>query len=65
MEGIIYIVGAFVFGVGYALIKPLLDAPWLITIAIVYFGLLRLAAYAVKRHALRRALSRASTNKRA
>jgi hypothetical protein len=65
MESIIYIGGAFVFGIGYALLKPLLDAPWLIAIAIAYFGLLRLAAYAAKRYVLRRALSRASNTKQA
>ncbi len=65
MEGTIYICGAVIFGVGYALLKPMLDGPWLIAIAIVYFGLLRLAAYAAKRHALRRALARASNNERA
>ena len=65
MEGIIYICGAIAFGIAYAFLKPMLDGPWLIAIAIVYFGLLRLAGYAAKRHVLRRALAPASSNKRA
>ncbi len=65
MEGIIYICGAIAFGVGYAFLKPALDGPWLIAITVAYFGLLRLAAYAAKGHALRKMLARASNNRRA
>jgi hypothetical protein len=65
MESIIYIGGAFVFGISYAFLKPLLDAPWLIAIAIVYFCFLRPVGYAAKRYALRRALGRASNTKQA
>ena len=64
MEGIIYIAGALVFGVGYAFIKPMVEAPWLIAIAIVYFGLLRLAAQYAAKYAMRRELSRATNRQK-
>ena len=58
MEGIIYIAGALAFGVGYALLKPTVDGPWLIAIAVVYFGLLRLVGNYVAKRKLRIAIAR-------
>jgi len=63
MESIIYICGAIIFGIGYAFLKPTLDGPWLIAIAVAYFGLLRLTASAARRYASRRALARSPNDK--
>ncbi|RYY22407.1 MAG: hypothetical protein EOP62_23230 [Sphingomonadales bacterium] len=64
MEGIIYIAGALVFGFGYAFLKPIVEAPWLIAIAIAYFWLLRLAAQYAAKYAMRREVSRATNRKK-
>ena len=64
MEGIIYIAGALVFGVGYAFLKPIVEAPWLIAIAIAYFGLLRLAGQYATKYAMRRGISRATNRQK-
>ena len=59
MGGMIYIAGALIFGIGYAFLKPHLEAPWLIVIAVAYFALLRLLGQYADRYSLRRAISRA------
>jgi hypothetical protein len=64
MEGIIYIAGALVFGIAYALLKPIVDGSWLVAIAVAYFGLLRLIGHYAAKYALRRAIGRAGSKQK-
>jgi len=61
MEGIIYIAGVIVFGVAYAFLKPALSGPWLVAIAVAYFGLLRFAGHHAAKRALRRSIASAGS----
>jgi hypothetical protein len=64
MEGIIYIAGAVVFGVVYAFIKPAVDGPWLVAIAVAYFALLRLVGHCAAKLVLRKAISSAGSKEK-
>ena len=59
MEAAIFMVGAVVFGVVYALLKPHMAGPWLVAPAVVYFGLLRLIGHLAAKNARRKLLLRA------